>query len=78
MDQKPCPGFKQKPRREYFSFVSRIRRSSDLIRIEYLHVTHFKLYHKTFVKMQEFDDIADYFDQLIHLSHGFIQISCSD
>ena len=57
------------------AFVSRIRKSSNSIRIEYLHVTHFKLHHKTFVKMQEFND---YVDQLIHLSHGFIQISCSE
>ena len=59
------------------AFVSRIRKSSDSVRIEYLHVTRFKLHHKTFVKMQEFEDFADYVDQLIHLSHGFIQISCS-
>ena len=48
------------------AFVSRIRKSSDSVRIEYLHVTSFKLHHKTFVKMQEFDDFADYVDQLIH------------
>ena len=60
------------------AFVSRMRKSSDSIRIEYLHVTRFKLHQKTFMKMQEFDDFADYVDQLIHLRHGFIQISCLD
>ena len=60
------------------AFVSRIRKSSDSICNEYLHVRRFKLHHKTFVKMQEFDDFADYVDQLIHLSHGFIQRSCSE
>ena len=76
MDQKACPDFKQINRGEYLAFVSRIRKSSDRVRIEYLHTTHFKLHRKTFVKMQESDDFADYVDQLIHLSHGFIHISC--
>ena len=37
------------------AFVSKIRKSSDRDRIEYLHIKHFKLHRKTFVKMQEFD-----------------------
>ena len=45
------------------AFVCTIRNSRDRDRIEYLHVKHFKLCRKIFVKMQEFDDFADYFDQ---------------
>ena len=44
-------------------FASKIRNSSDHNLIEYLHIKRFKLHHKTFVKMQEFDDFADYVDQ---------------
>ena len=76
MDQKHCPGFKQTPRREYFSFCVQ----NYKIEQQYLYRVFAcsTFHHKTFMKMQEFDDFADYVDQLIHLSHGFIQISCSE
>ena len=56
--------------RNISAFASRIGKSSNSTGIEYLHVTCFKLHHKTFVNMQEFDDFADFVDQLIHLSLG--------
>ena len=45
------------------AFVCRIRSSSNCECIEYLHGKCFKLHCKIFVKMQEFDDFADFFDQ---------------
>ena len=45
------------------AFLSRIRNSSDRDRIEYLHIKRFKLHHKAFVKIQEFDDFSDYVDR---------------
>ena len=42
------------------AFKFKIRGSSDHDRIDYLHIKRFKSNRKTFMKMQEFNDFADY------------------